>query len=78
MTEDDTNLQTVFHATPPDYEDAIIEIRSVHGIKRITDERLAEITAESWGLRKRGKRGTKKQCQGIFDRLIADEVGRVV
>jgi glycerate kinase len=64
--------------TPPDYEDAIIEIRSVHGIKRITNERLAEITAESWGLGKRDKRGTKKQCQEIFDRLIADKVARVV
>ena len=78
MTEDDTNLQTVFPGTPPDCEDAIIEIRSVYGMKRITDERLAEITAESWGLGKRGKWGTKKQCQEIFDRLIADEVVRVV
>ena len=49
---------------PPDFADGIVEIRSPNGTKRITTERLAEITFES------------AKDQAHFDRLIEEEVNR--
>jgi hypothetical protein len=70
-------IQMVSPGTPPHFEDAIFEIRSVHGIKRITNERLTDITMESWRLGERGKEGTEERCKKIFGRLIEKEVTRV-
>jgi hypothetical protein len=73
-----TTLQMVSLGTPPDYEDAIIEIRSPLGVKRITNERLTEITMESWRLGGRGKPwGSKALCAKHFDRMIEEEFARV-
>ena len=74
MNENETTLEVVFLGTPPDYEDALIDIRSVNGTKRITNERLAEIVDESRRLGKLGRGGTNQQCAKIFDRLIEEEV----
>ena len=74
-----TTLRMVSPGTPPDYEDAIIELRSPLGVKRITNERLTEITMESWRLGGREKPwGSKTLSAKQFDRMIEEEVARVV
>jgi hypothetical protein len=55
----------IHDGTPPDYDDSIVGIRSPNGVKPITGERLAEITE-------------KAKNQRHFDRLIEEEVARVV
>lgn len=66
----ETTLKTVSPGTPPDRADAVIEIRSPYGTKRITSERLAEITTES-----RRLSGDRKALGAmLFDRLIEREV----
>ena len=59
----ETTLQMVERGRPPDFADGIVEIRSPNGTKRITTERLAEITFES------------AKDQAHCDRLI-EEVNR--
>jgi hypothetical protein len=59
----ETTLTMVFEGTPLDRADAVVEIRSPCGTKRITRERLAEITAEA-------------KDQKHFDRLIGQELDR--
>jgi hypothetical protein len=59
----ETTLTMVFEGTPPDRADAVMEIRSRYGTKRITRERLAEITDEA-------------KDQKHFDRLIEQELDR--
>jgi hypothetical protein len=59
------------------YTDALMEIRSPNGIKRITLERLSEITMESFILGKLGRDGTNKErSRNIFDRLLEEELAR--
>ena len=60
----ETTVTMVFAGTPPDRADAVVEIRSLYGTKRITSERLAEITFEA------GK------DRNHFDRLIEQELDR--
>jgi hypothetical protein len=67
---EETILQMVEPGTPPGYEDAIIEIRSPNGTKRITNDRLAEITTQS----RRLSRGRKALGAMLFDSLIEQEV----
>ena len=64
---EETILQMVEAGTPPGYEDAILEIRSPNGTKRITIDRLAEITTQS----RRLSRDRKALGAMLFDRLIA-------
>jgi hypothetical protein len=59
-----------FELLPGDF----VEIRGPNGTKIITVARLAEITAESWRIGRRGRGGTKEQCRKIFDRLIEQEI----
>ena len=67
---EETILQMVEPGTPPGYKDAIIEIRSPNGTKRITNDRLAEITTQS----RRLSRGRKALGTMLFDSLIEQEV----
>jgi hypothetical protein len=62
----------------PDSE-GIVEIQSRYGTKRITLERVSEITIESWrlGLGRRAREGTEEECRKIFNGLIEEEVARV-
>ena len=71
---EETILHIVEPGTPPGYEDAIIEIRSPNGTKRIAIDRLAKITTESQRL----SRGRKALGAMLFDRLIEQEAARVI
>lgn len=71
---EETILQMVEPGTPPGYKDAIIEIRSPNGTKRITIDRLAEITTQS----RRLSRGRKALGAMLFDRLIEPGFGRIL
>jgi hypothetical protein len=69
----DATMKMVRESTPD--SDGIIEIKSRYGTKRITLERLSEITVESFILGGLASEGTnKEQCRQIWNRLIEEEV----
>ena len=69
-------ILTLIREDTPDSE-GIVEIQSRYGTKRITLERVSEITIESWRLGRRARGGTEEECRKIFNRLIEEEVARV-
>ena len=71
--EEATTLTMVVEGTPPDYDDALLEIRSPYGSKRISVYRLADILFEA-----REKEIVSGPCKDHFTRLINEEVARVV
>jgi integrase len=73
----DATMKMIRESTPD--SDGIIEIKSRYGTKRITLERLSEITMESFILGGLAREGTnKEQCRQIWNRLIEEEVARVL
>jgi len=71
--EEATTLKMVVEGTPPDYDDALVEIRSRYGSKRISVYRLADILFEA-----REKEIACGPCKDHFTRLMNEEVARVL